>query len=140
MSLFTRRPVGTVSRLATANGWRVILHQGQDYVVADPAGQLPCNIHIYYRQAAPILILHTSLPQPFNPLLLPAGLFAGLMARHQLFGTFRTQPAGQCRLRFVLTYTALTAGLTEEYFGRICRVMARDIGELEAALREQGLM
>jgi hypothetical protein len=138
--VLARRATGTVERLAVANGWQVASHQGQDYVVRDPAARLGCDIHIHHLEGAPIFLIRTGLAKAVSALALPAGLFAGLMARPHLFGSWQTEMNGSAHLRFILAYTALTGGLTPGQFGDICRVMAGEVAELDRVLHQQGLL
>lgn len=140
MSRFTHPPHGLVRRLVHANGWRVILQDGEHYILDDPAGSLPCDIQIHYEEASPVMAIWTGVSHALPASHLPASLFAGLMARHPPFGAFRTDMVENSHLHFVLVYTALTGGLTEALFRLICGHMSVEAGELEAALRQHGLL
>jgi hypothetical protein len=140
MSFSSRQPISLVRQLVHANGWRVMLQDGEHYVLDDPAGSLPCDVQIYYEEKSPVMVIWTGVSQALPASTLPASLFAGLLARHPPFGNFRTDPVENSHLRFVLVYTALAAGLTEPLFRQICGHMSAEVAALEAALRQEGLM
>jgi hypothetical protein len=133
-------PNGLVRRLATASGLRVMLQDGQHYILDDPAGSLPCDIEIVYEEGSPVMVIWAGVSQALPAGCLPVSIFAGLLARHPPFGNFRTDPVGNSHLHFVLVYTALAAGLTGALFRQICSHMSAEVGGLEAALRREGLM
>jgi hypothetical protein len=140
MSFSGRNPIGLVRQLVQANGWRVILQDGDHHVLDDPAGSLPCDIEIVYEEGSPVMVIWAGVSQALPASTLPASIFAGLLARHPPFGNFRTDPVGNSHLRFVLVYTALAAGLTGVLFRQVCGQMSAEVGLLEAALRQEGLL